>query len=469
MDHPLERWRADAAPPKAFAGGDWAATPLVPAQRVALGALVAVCLAGLILAPVTLAEILIAAIIVLASGHMVFRFVLWIAGLPPQRAAEHRRAEQDLPIYSVIVPLYREANMAATIAEAFGRLAYPAGKLDILVALERDDRETAAAFAALGLPPHWRVVTVPEGAPRTKPRACNHALGLARGEFVVVYDAEDRPEPAQLRDAVAAFDAGGRRLACLQARLCPYNARENVLTRLFALDFCQWFDGMLSGLHRLGFPVPLGGTSNHFRADALRAAGAWDPWNVTEDADLGIRLCRLGRRVGTFGSTTWEEAPVSLSAWLPQRVRWARGYMQTFFVHARTPDRIGLPGLDLRGWIFLIFFVCASSVFALVNPFFWGLTTWYAVTGEAPLDAVFGPLAGSLAIGLMFAGNLLCLLMTVLGPVRRRAWRLMPWGLAAPVYWALISLATWRAVFVFFRDPFRWEKTPHGLTRKLRP
>ncbi len=399
--------------------GGWAQVPLTNGQRLTIAAVALACVGGLAAAPVTTAEIVVGAVIVLASGHMIFRTILWLAGVWPARRVEPQRCDADLPIYSIIVPLYREANMAAGLAAALGRIDYPSDRLDILVALEANDGETAQAFEALRLPPHWRILTVPDGAPRTKPRACNHALAFARGAFVAIYDAEDRPEPRQLREAVAAFDAGGENLACIQARLFPYNANENVLTRLFALDFCQWFDAMLTGLQRLGFPVPLGGTSNHFRAAILRKVGAWDPWNVTEDADLGIRLGRYGYAVGTFGSTTWEEAPVTFSAWLPQRTRWARGYIQTFFVHARSARRLGLP-----------------------------------------------PLGVPLAAGLMVAGNLLSVLMTVLGPIRRRAWGLMPWGLLAPVYWAMISMAAWRAVVIFTRDPFRWEKTPHGLTRE---
>lgn len=462
MERPVDERGAAAATPS----GAWARVPLTGGQRISFVILALCCAGGFAATPSATAELLVGAIIVLASGHMILRAVLWLAGLWPMRQADPVRADADLPVYSIIVPLYREANMAAGLVTALGRLDYPLDKLDILVALEADDPHTAQAFERLCLPAHWRVVVVPDGVPRTKPRACNHALMLARGTFVAIYDAEDRPDPGQLRAAVATFDAGGENLACIQARLFPYNAGENVLTRLFALDFCQWFDAMLTGLQRLGFPVPLGGTSNHFRCDVLRNVGAWDPWNVTEDADLGIRLGRWGYQVGTFDSTTWEEAPVSFAAWLPQRTRWSRGYIQTFFVHARSPLLLGLPALGARGWLFLVFFVAASSVFAMVNPLFWGLATWYVVTGEAPLDAVFGPVAVPLAAGLMVAGNLLSILMTVLGPIRRRAWWLMPWGLLAPIYWAMISMAAWRAVVIFARDPFRWEKTPHGLTRE---
>lgn len=467
MDLPAHGWRAVA--PHDAPAGDWAKVPLTGTQRAVLAGVVLTVTGGLAAAPTTTAEIAIFLVVALAAGHMIFRAVLWAVGLWPAPPASPRLSDADLPVYSLIIPLYREANMASGLADALGRLDYPAERLDILIALEADDLETAAAFAALQLPQHWRVVTVPDGAPRTKPRACNHALMLARGAFVAIYDAEDRPDPGQLRAAVAAFNAGGEHIGCLQARLFPFNARENVLTRLFALDFCQWFDAMLPGLERLGFPVPLGGTSNHFRTEILRAVGAWDAWNVTEDADLGIRLGRFGYKVGTFDSTTWEEAPVTISAWLPQRTRWSRGYLQTFFVHARSPRTLGLPALGVRAWLFLIFFVGASSVFALVNPVFWALASWYALTGEMMVDGVFGPVAGPLAAGLMFGGNLLCVLMTVLGPIRRRAWGLMPWGLLAPVYWAMISMAAWRALALFMRDPFRWEKTPHGLTRRRQP
>ncbi|MFT3808313.1 MAG: glycosyltransferase [Micropepsaceae bacterium] len=465
MDRPTEGWSAVAG----SRGGVWAAVPLTRAQQRWIAALILIATAGFAAAPAVTAEILIAVLIVLASGHMIFRTVIWLAGLPGAADPACTRADDQLPVYSIIVPLYREANMAAGLASALDALDYPSGKLDILVALESDDADTKAAFERLPLGSCWRLIVAPPGIPRTKPRACNVALEAARGDFIVIYDAEDRPERDQLRRAVAAFDAGGKGLACIQARLFPYNARENVITRLFALDFALWFDAMLTGLRRLGFPVPLGGTSNHFRTATLREAGGWDQWNVTEDADLGIRLGRLGHEVGTFNSTTWEEAPVTLKAWLPQRTRWTRGYQQTFFVHSRRSRTLQLPALGLRGWIFLVFFVGASFVFAMVNPVFWSLAAWQFFTGDAPLDAVFGPLIGRMAAGLMFVGNMLCVLMSVLAPIRRRAWPLMPWGFLAPVYWAMISTAAWRAVWVFIRDPFYWEKTPHGLSRERTP
>ena len=178
---------------------------------------------------------------------------------------------------------------------------------------------------------------VPPSHPQTKPKACNFALRFARGEYLVVYDAEDRPEPDQLRKVVATFRRSPPNTACLQCRLNYYNVNENWLTRMFTLDYALWFDQMLPGLERLGMPIPLGGTSNHFRIDVLRELHAWDPFNVTEDADLGIRLGQKGYRVGIVDSTTFEEASCRAGQWMRQRSRWMKGYMQTLLVHTRRP------------------------------------------------------------------------------------------------------------------------------------
>ena len=246
-------------------------------------------------------------------------------------------ADADLPAYTIVAPLYREANVAAQLVEALLRVDYPAAKLDIKLVVESDDAPTITALAAIALPPFAQVLVVPPGAPRTKPRALNFALPFASGELIVVFDAEDRPEPGQLRKAAAIFASGPGDLACLQARLSIDNSADSWLTRLFALEYGALFDVVNPGFGILGLPFPLGGTSNHFRTARLREIAGWDAWNVTEDADLGIRLARAGLRVDTFASTTHEEAPAKVGAWLDQRRRWFKGWMQTLVVHARHP------------------------------------------------------------------------------------------------------------------------------------
>ena len=236
--------------------------------------------------------------------------------------------DAPLPLYTVLVPLFREAGVVAELLASLRALDYPPDRLEIMLIVEQVDAETQAALGRAALDPHMRVLVVPDGEPRTKPRAIQYALQFAHGDYVVVYDAEDAPEPDQLRRALAALAAGGGRIGCLQAQLNIYNSDATWFTRQFTIEYTALFDCILPALERLQLPVPLGGTSNHFPRAVLDAVGGWDPYNVTEDADLGIRLARNGWHVGVLHSTTWEEAPPTFRIWKGQRTRWLKGWMQ---------------------------------------------------------------------------------------------------------------------------------------------
>jgi cellulose synthase/poly-beta-1,6-N-acetylglucosamine synthase-like glycosyltransferase len=235
--------------------------------------------------------------------------------------------EADLPAYSLLVPLYREAEVVPQLLAALARLDYPADRLQVLLLVEAEDQATLGALRSCKLPCGWSTVVVPPGAPLTKPRALTFALPLAVGTLLTVYDAEDLPEVDQLRRAAARF-AARPDLVCLQARLAIDNPEAGWLAALFAVEYAVLFDVVNPGLARLGLPLLLGGTSNHFRTADLRRVDGWDPWNVTEDADLGLRLARHGMKVGVIASTTQEEAPARLQAWLRQRRRWMKGWMR---------------------------------------------------------------------------------------------------------------------------------------------
>jgi glycosyltransferase XagB len=239
---------------------------------------------------------------------------------------EHVRGLTDttLPIYTVLVPMYKEPDVLPILTAALRRMDYPRSKLDIKLILEAGDTETIEAAKALALDATFEIVRVPHSLPQTKPKACNYALNLARGKYLTIYDAEDKPEPDQLKKAVLAFQMLGDRAACMQARLNYFNAEENWLTRMFTLEYSLWFDMFLPALDRLGVPIPLGGTSNHFDLAKLREVGAWDPYNVTEDADLGLRFAALGYRVGVINSVTYEEANSQVGNWIRQRSRWIK-------------------------------------------------------------------------------------------------------------------------------------------------
>jgi glycosyltransferase XagB len=393
-------------------------------------------------------------------------YCIW-HGQPPQTAVHSVLADEDLPDYTALVPLFGEAVIVADLVAALSAIDYPPCKLQIVLILEESDPATQAALAAVvALPAHFERVVVPVGEPQTKPRALNYALQKIRGEFVVVFDAEDVPEPDQLRKAVAVFRSSQPNLACLQARLNVYNSGASWLTRQFTIEYTMLFDWMLPALQALGLPVPLGGTSNHFRTADLLDAGAWDPFNVTEDADLGIRLARDGRAVEVLQSTTWEEAPRQFGSWKRQRTRWLKGWMQTYLVHTREPLRLLQ---DLGLWRFVGFHMLMGGliVSALVHPWFYAMaaySAWHGTLFEAPAG-LYGQLMWGLGVFNLVTGY-----VTAVGlgaaAVTRRAWpQLVQHTLLMPVYWLMISAAAYLALVQLISAPYYWEKTEHSARR----
>ena len=333
--------------------------------------------------------------------------------------------------------------------------------------VEADDGETRQALADLQLGPPFEIITAPAFGPRTKPKALNVALPLARGRYTVVYDAEDTPEPDQLRRAIEAFRHGGSRLACVQAALTIDNTTDSLLTRMFTASYAGQFDAVLPALAALHLPLPLGGSSNHFRTVALHRAGGWDPYNVTEDADLGVRLSRLGYRSDVLSSATYEEAPARLSSWLKQRTRWYKGWMQTWLVHMRRPRRL-LRDLKLGGALAFQLLLAGNVLSALVHPFFMGALGCLLVV-KSPFEVV-GDMGKIFAV---CAATLLCGYASTIIPdsigLARRGLLRHAWILAlTPFYWFLLSWAAWRALIQLFCDPQRWEKTEHGLAETSR-
>jgi len=368
--------------------------------------------------------------------------------------------EAELPHYTIVAPLYREGAVVAQLVRALDSLDYPRAKLDIKLVVEGDDPETFAALAALRLPACFDVILAPEGAPKTKPRALNMALAAARGTLLVVYDAEDRPAPDQLKLAAAHF-AAHPDVDCIQARLIIENRTDSWLTEMTAVEYAVLFDLFNPGLAALRLPIGLGGTSNHFRVRALREAGGWDAWNVTEDADLGIRLARLGMRVDTIDSDTLEEAAHEWGNWFRQRVRWQKGWMQVLIVHSRQPRRL-LRELGPWGTLsaFSLIAGCVSGgLFGAL--FFWDTLIRMAVAFFAPgyANLWYGDIV---TIGLMLWGVQAEVVPTVLVMRRRRMPGMARVLLTLPASYILISLASWVGLFELLLRPFHWGKTERG-------
>jgi cellulose synthase/poly-beta-1,6-N-acetylglucosamine synthase-like glycosyltransferase len=369
--------------------------------------------------------------------------------------------DAKLPTYTVLVPAYREPEVVERLLASLAVLQYPRNKLDIKLLLEQDDPETFAAALAAHPGPHVEIVRVPPAEPRTKPKACMVGLARARGTLVTIYDAEDRPEPLQLRRAVAAFRRHPE-LACLQAKLSYHNVGQNLLTRWFTAEYAMWFGQFLPGLARQGVPIPLGGTSNHFRKAILDEVGGWDPWNVTEDADLGIRLHRRGHRVGVLDSVTLEEANSDFVNWIKQRSRWYKGYLQTWLVHLREPRRLWQE-LGPKGFLGFNLFVGGTPLLALLNPLFWTLTAVWFLAQPDLVQALFPAWLYYASMVCLVAGNFLFLYGAMVSARSTGRPDLVLAAMLVPIYWVMMSIAAIKALLQLVSAPSFWEKTTHGL------
>lgn len=371
--------------------------------------------------------------------------------------------ERELPMYTVLLPLYKERpSTVQTLFAALSALDYPKHKLDGLLLIEADDHQTQEAIKALGKPAWLRILRVPPGEPRTKPRAMNYGLLYARGELLTVYDAEDKPEPDQLKKAVWGLRHLDRSVACLQAKLNYYNPRQNVLTRWFTLEYNAWFDLFLPGLHQMDAPIPLGGTSNHFRVDVLKESLSWDPYNVTEDADLGLRLPYMRKHTIMLDSTTYEEANSRVGNWLRQRSRWIKGYMQTFLVHTRHPVAL-YRQVGLKSSLLFLATIGGLIFTVLISPIFWALLAWWLLAQPGWIPLLFPGPVYYLALVSLLLGNFLFVFLGLLGAMSRGDDDITPYSLLVPIYWAMMSAAGYLAAYELIVRPFYWQKTEHGL------
>ncbi|MAK62889.1 MAG: family 2 glycosyl transferase [Ponticaulis sp.] len=394
---------------------------------------------------------------------ILFRMVVILAGLIRRLGLAGRAHPADAPagmiwpVYTVLVPVYREPIAVSSLIAALKGLDYPKKRLDIQILIEEEDTETLEALLAEKLKPHFRIVPVPKGYLRTKPRALNYGLTLAEGQLVTIYDAEDQMHSGQLKAAAMALQRpGAERMACVQAPLVPHNGSESWIARQFELEYLTHFGLFLPGLSTLSLPIMLGGTSNHFRKEVLDEVGAWDPYNMTEDADLGLRIARYGYQIGMISNPTYEEAPVGLSQWLGQRSRWVKGFIQTLGVFTRHPAK-AIQSMGVRNWVAALLLLGGAVLSAILHG---PLAIWLILCALWP--GLSPPQEGLM---LLATGFSLHLVSSVLSWDRFSFVRLFA-AVTAPVYWPLQSLAAIRAIQELMRNPYFWNKTEHGLTRQ---
>ncbi|WP_231582045.1 glycosyltransferase [Puniceibacterium sp. IMCC21224] len=433
---------------------------LLTPRRTAIGLLFAsLCLCILALSP----QLFFAAAFALALVALIFAQILKVGAA----IAAHRSGpiadtvlQGVTPTMSILVPLYREERIAEALLARLDRLQYPRAQLDVILALEATDQQTRSVLAAVHLPSWIRVIEVPSGSITTKPRALNYVLRFCRGEIIGIYDAEDAPAPDQLLRVAGRFSRAPPQMACLQGILDFYNPRANWLSRCFAIEYATWFRVVLPGVARLGFPIPLGGTTVFFRRTALDHVQGWDAHNVTEDADLGVRLARYGYRTELLASVTREEANNRPWPWVKQRSRWLKGYMITYLVHIRHPLRLWR---DLGTWKavgFNIFFL-SSILQVLLAPILW--TFWLKLIGlPHPLDGILTASWLTALIGLFLTSEAISLIVAIAAVARSPHQRLMLWIPTMILYFPLAVFAAYKALYEVVARPFYWDKTAHG-------
>ncbi len=384
--------------------------------------------------------------------------------------AEILNLNRDWPTYTIFCPLYKEWEVLPQFLKAIQNIDYPKDKLQVLLLLEEDDIKTVSEASMMNLPPYLEIVVVPHSKPKTKPKACNYGLQFARGEYCVIYDAEDVPDKYQLKKAVMAFEKLGHKTGCVQAKLSFYNAHQNLLTKLFAADYSLWFNLVLTGLQSINAPIPLGGTSNHFKTSVLKNLGAWDSFNVTEDADLGIRLAKNGLTTAIIDSVTMEEATSGVLNWFKQRTRWIKGYLQTYLVHTREFKVRSV--IELKSWLCFQIIVGGKLLSLFINPLMWMLTLVYfafrATLGPVIETLFFTPVFYAGVISLVL-GNFLYMYYLMLGLTRAKEWNLIIFALVTPIYWLMISISAFMAIHELITRPFHWNKTKHGAHLKNIP
>lgn len=387
--------------------------------------------------------------------------------------------DEELPLYTIFIPLYKEAESLPQVLSNIAKLDYPRDKLDVKIILEEGDEETIQAAKKVGLVEgeaketkreskaanlprkSFEAIIVPRADIKTKPRACNFALKRASGEFCVIYDAEDNPDSDQLKKAVCAFRQLKKEYICLQAKLNYYNSTQNMLTKWFTLEYYFWFDYYLPGLVGIKAPVPLGGTSNHFRTEALREIGGWDPYNVTEDADLGMRIHRHQLKTGVLDSYTLEEANSKLWNWIRQRSRWQKGYAQTFLVYMRYPLKL-LREIGIRSFLLFQLTFGGNFYLPLINPLLW-LVTVATFMFKGAFSFLFLYPIPILCLFNLVVGNSIYIIIHLYAAIRTRKYFLIPYAILTPLYWVLISIGCWKGTIQLITRPFYWEKTVHAI------
>ncbi len=378
-----------------------------------------------------------------------FKLLLFLIGACVYKSREDLTIPVELPIYSILLPVYHEDKVLEDLIKAITEIDYPSELMDVKLLIESDDKKTQQALKKVKLPKYFEIIQVPVSYPRTKPKACNYGLQFAKGKYITVYDAEDRPDPQQLKQIVAKFAISSPEVVCIQARLNYYNRQENYLTKLFAIEYSLLFDFMLAGLKQLSMPIPLGGSSNHFIREKLGELGAWDAFNVTEDADLGIRLHHRGYRTDLITNTTFEESPIHLNGWLVQRSRWIKGHILTSLLHLKQSHKLSLK--EILGISFCLYL---PNLIYLLLPIYLVISCFLVELDKVDFLWQIN----------LFLSIFLPISQSIFVIIVKKWHNMKASAILMTLYYWLLPIAGIRACWQIFTNPFHWDKTEHGVS-----
>ncbi|MHA7944514.1 glycosyltransferase family 2 protein [Formosa sp. 3Alg 14/1] len=402
---------------------------------------------------------------------ILFKFMLTIYGSKTELESKVSKEEielikdKDLPIYTIHLPVFKESEVIQKLVWNLNNLDYPIEKLDAKLLIESDDEMTYNAIREMKFPTNFEPVIIPYAQPKTKPKACNYGLYFSKGKYLTIYDAEDIPDSDQLKQTYKLFQKLPEDYIAIQCALNYFNKNENFLTKMFTLEYSYWFDYMLPGLDNLRIPIPLGGTSNHFKFDKLMELGGWDGFNVTEDADLGLRCYAKDYKITVLNSTTYEEANNDFFNWIRQRSRWIKGYMQTYLVHMRNPVKL-YKSIGTRGFFGFQFFIGGTVFTFLSYPILLLFLLIYIFFQSKWIELLFPDWLIIISIVNFTLGNLIMIYTNMIAIFKRQSYSLIIYALANPVYWLMHSISAYKGLHQLITKPFYWEKTNHGLTKK---
>lgn len=442
--------------------------PSSPLRKpIAFGILAAICTA-LALAPLWTITLC----VLIAFVTLVMSTVLKLAAFAAQMTkvsqstdttSHLNRGAFPLPKVSVLVPLLNEKEIAGKLIQRLTRLTYPKSLLEVVLVLEQHDTVTRDTIARTDLPNWISVIEVPSAnSLTTKPRALNYALDFCRGSIIGVWDAEDAPEPDQIEKVVTRFQDAPDNVACLQGVLDYYNAKTNWISRCFTIEYATWWRMILPGVAQLGLVIPLGGTTLFFRRSILEKLCGWDAHNVTEDADLGIRLARHGYVTELIPTVTYEEANCRAWPWVKQRSRWLKGFAITWLVHMRAPRAL-LRDLGLMRFLGVQTLLLATFAQFAFAPLLWSF--WITLAGfDHPVALTLGaPVALTMAWFFLFS-EIANLGIAMVAVSRRDHRHLMGYVFTLPLYFPMAALSAYKAIKEIVVEPFYWDKTEHGVT-----